>query len=177
MGVCKVIIIDPKFNDSVKKVQYQFHICNIHQVIYGRMNENTDYKLTFIIDAFSLGMKDREEVPDEYYFEDKQVCFELIESIKIINDLMENSMNGEASQSIDMARYNRRAHLFVLEQATTSKLMGSQKRKIKNLFRLKGISPLNKMGLQEIMAQKEINMKLALKIKENLKNPTIQDTQ
>ena len=54
------------------------------------MSENNDYKLTFIIDAFSLGVKDREEVPDEYYFEDKQVIFELIESIKIINDKMEN---------------------------------------------------------------------------------------
>ena len=46
-----------------------------------------------------------------------------------------------------MAKYNRRAHLFVIQQATTSKLMGSQKRKIKNLFRLKGISQTNKMGL------------------------------
>jgi hypothetical protein len=59
------------------------------------MNESNDLRLTFIIDAFSLGMKDREEVPDEYFFEDKQVCFELIESIKIINDMAENSTNSE----------------------------------------------------------------------------------
>ena len=97
MGIIQVILIDPKFNDSVKKIKYNFHINNIHQVIYGRMSEANDYKLTFVIDSVSMGIKDREEILDEYHFEDKQVCFELIESIKIINDSMENSNNGEIS--------------------------------------------------------------------------------
>jgi hypothetical protein len=35
------------------------------------MSEANDYKLTFVIDAFTLGMKDREEVQDEFHFEDK----------------------------------------------------------------------------------------------------------
>ena len=68
----------------------------------------------------------------------------------------ENAVNPEEKAAYQLAKYNRKTHLFIIDQSCNKRRMGAQTRKMKNVFRNTGISPINwKTPLEIQTAQKE----------------------
>lgn len=51
-----------------KQTMYDLKLHNLIQVIYGRLSDKDDYKLTLVMDIFTLGFKEREDISEEFYF-------------------------------------------------------------------------------------------------------------
>jgi len=67
-GFLTIKEIDPKLNDSIKKIVYKFNINSLNQVIMGRVSESSDTKLAFCIDGFLILNSHTNDIPkvDEF---------------------------------------------------------------------------------------------------------------
>ena len=53
------------------------------------------------MDIFTLGFKEREDISEEFYFQIKSQCRDLVELIRFVNNYMEN----ETTSPEEMAAY------------------------------------------------------------------------
>ena len=80
---------------------YDLKLHNLIQVIYGSISDQDDCKLTLVMDIFTLGFKEREDISEEFYFQVKSQCRDLVELIRFVNNYMEN----ETTSPEEMAAY------------------------------------------------------------------------
>ena len=78
---------------------YDLKLHNLIQVIYGRLSEKDDYKLTLVMDIFTLGFKEREDISEEFYFNVKSQCRDLVDLIRFVNNYMENETTNQEEKA------------------------------------------------------------------------------
>jgi hypothetical protein len=69
-----------------------------------------------VLDIFTLGFKEKDDIPEEFYFHSKSDCLDLVELIRFVNNYMENqTTNTEEMAAYQLAQYNRKTHLFIID--------------------------------------------------------------
>lgn len=99
-----------------RATMYDLKLHNLIQVIYGRLSEKDHYKLTLVMDIFTLGFKERDDISEEFYFQKQSHCRDLVELIRFVNNHMENeAASPEETIAYQLAQYNRKTHLFIID--------------------------------------------------------------
>lgn len=147
-GEISVYEVDPKLEDQTGKITLKASFNSILQVIYGRLSLRDPYKLTLILDGPSMRLKAFNEIQEEFCFHDPAELYELIKIIEFIADQRAKKYPKDEQQ--ELIEYKRRGYLFIIEQSTSKKRAGRQMRDLRNHFKLRGISAVNKLNADEL---------------------------
>lgn len=98
-------------NVSQRKIT-QFNVSDIIQVIFGQVSPKSDTLLTFLIDGQSIGLKKVMEAKEQFFFENRDICIDLIDQIKI--QLNKKICFSPKSDKQKVFEYHRRDKIMFL---------------------------------------------------------------